>query len=232
MVHSPYEVSSSYDDIESCEFHFGADFDVLINPEVIHTDKDLRRYSPERRDCYFKDEKTLEFFSVYTRKNCEFECLANAYLDRELMNCTPFYMVRDDFASVCDHRSEGYVQFYRFFFDQEFEGEPSSLKECKCLDQCDSIKYNIEVFEKKRSDYNKTLDLKQVGSDVTINFKFNGAEVIPMRRHQPVTIIEVLAQSGGMMGLFAGVSALSIIEVFYFFSLRIFSNFLRFIIRN
>src|SRR4051812_47899320 len=51
-VHPPNELASSYDEIENCQFYFGYDLDVLITPEVIYTDPDLRSYDPKERNCY------------------------------------------------------------------------------------------------------------------------------------------------------------------------------------
>lgn len=50
---------------------------------------------------------------------------------------------------------------------------------------------------------------------------------MPMFRHQPFTFIDFLAQAGGLLGLFVGASFLSVVEVFYFFTLRLFVNVCR-----
>jgi Amiloride-sensitive sodium channel len=69
--------------------------------------------------------------------------------------------------------------------------------------------------------------------DNKLTFKFKDEEVRATRRYQPFMFSEFLGQSGGVMGLFAGISMLSIIEIFYFFPFRLVSDFLiRFIARN
>lgn len=157
IVHSPYELPNAANDVDICEFHYGVDLDVLITPEIIYTDKDLRSYEPKKRGCYFKDEKKLKYFKVYTRKNCEFECLSSSLYEK--LNCTPFYYVRDDSDPLCDHRQEVYVQYYK---QTVLQGLNDRLSSCECLEECDSVKYNIEIFERRRSDYNQTLDLDEV----------------------------------------------------------------------
>jgi acid-sensing ion channel, other len=234
-VHSPFELPGSYeDDTETCELHFGVDVDVLITPEIIYTDKALRSYEPEKRGCYFEGEKKLKFFKVYTRRNCEVECFAQYNYtdgrDNEI-DCVPYYMPRNNESQICDHRFEFFVQFTNFFFQSDLYGD---LSDCKCLEACDSINYKIEVFDKKRADFDNSFDIHNFGNDfaketnVTINFKLKDDDVIPMFRYQPLTFVEFLAQSGGLMGLFAGISALSVIETFYFFTLRLICNFVRF----
>jgi acid-sensing ion channel, other len=225
IVHSPFELASSYDvDTEIIDTHFGTDVDVLITPEIIRTDEALRSYEPKKRDCYFEDERKLKFFKDYTKRNCEFECFAGANFRSE---CKPFFVPRDNDSIVCDYRREYYVQFKKFFFDHDQFDE---LSKCNCLDACNSVKYKVQVLERKRSGFLKRnwfLTIKLKNTDSTINFKMKDTDVIPMIRYQPSTFIEFLAQSGGLMGLFAGLSILSVIETFYFFSFRIICNVMK-----
>jgi acid-sensing ion channel, other len=224
-VHSPFELASSYDvDTEIIDTHFGTDVDVLITPEFIRTDEALRSYEPKKRDCYFEDERKLKFFKVYTKQNCEFECFAGANFET---NCKPFHVPRDNESTVCDYRHEYDIQFEKFYFDHD---KYNQLSKCNCLAACNSVKYKVQVFEKKRSGFAKKqrfMSIKLKNTDSTINFKMKDTDVIPMIRHQPLTFVEFLAQSGGMMGLFAGLSILSVIETFYFFSFRIICNILK-----
>lgn len=50
---------------------------VSVKPNMITTSEGLIGYAPDRRQCYFNDERQLKFFKVYTQSNCELECLAN-----------------------------------------------------------------------------------------------------------------------------------------------------------
>ena len=50
---------------------------VSVKPNMITTSEGLIGYAPNRRQCYFNDERQLKFFKVYTQSNCELECLAN-----------------------------------------------------------------------------------------------------------------------------------------------------------
>ena len=226
IVHSPYELASSYDSTETCEFHFGFDFDVLITPEIIKTDKDLKHIDPEKRGCYFEGEKKLKFFKVYTKRNCEFECIGDYLFQKADVNCSQFFMVRNESTVVCDYRQETHAQYYSLFALESMNDKSTG---CGCLDACDSIKYNVEIVSHTLAEYNVTLDKRQVKVEVSLNFKFKDVDVVPLRRYQQITFTDFLAQSGGMMGLFAGISALSIIELFYFLTLRWMVNFCRWI---
>jgi acid-sensing ion channel, other len=203
MVHSPYELPGSYDLIDIFMFDFGFELDILITPEIIRTDEDLRSYEPKKRGCYFEDERRLKYFQVYTRRNCEFECVKDNLNRNPLLNCTPYYMVRDESEVVCDYRHEISVRQQSHFAQRD-------IAKCGCLDECNSIKYKVEISEHILSNY----------TNMNLVFKFKEVDIVPLRRYQPFTFSEFLAQSGGMMGLFAGISVLSIFEVLYFWSLR------------
>jgi acid-sensing ion channel, other len=217
IVHSPYELPGSYDSTEMCEFRYGFDFDVLITPEIIRTDKSLGSVAPEKRGCYFEGEKKLRFFKVYTRRNCEFECLADLLLNHPRVNCTQFYMVRNESTEVCDHRQESFAQFYSYF---ALHNISMTRTNCKCLDACDSIKYDVEIISQTVKEYTAFQDIIQVDIDVRLNFKFKDVDIVPLRRYLPFTFTDFLAQSGGMLGLFAGISVLSLVELMYFMTIR------------
>lgn len=41
------------------------------------TTQSLKSYPPARRQCYFPSERYLQYFKVYTQRNCELECVTN-----------------------------------------------------------------------------------------------------------------------------------------------------------
>ena len=220
VVHSPFELAASYNTLDMIEFGYNYDIDILITPEIIRTDEDLKSIDPKQRGCYFKDERQLKFFKVYTRRNCEFECLAGILSANSRLNCTPFYMVRNNDMEMCDYRHQMDVQY------ASEKANSLSKSSCDCFDECDSIKYNIEVIAHELIvDENLTVNrYMRLSTEHTfeteLSFKFKDVDIVPLRRYRQITLTDFLAQSGGMMGLFAGISALSIIELFYFLTLR------------
>jgi acid-sensing ion channel, other len=222
LVHSPFELPGSYDLNDMIRYYYGYNIVVLITPEIIKTDPDMKSYDPIERGCYFQGEKELKFFKVYTRRNCEMECYASILIYQ--INCVSYFTVRNESTEICDHRMEMDVEFEDFYIRRE-------LDECNCLDECDSIKYKIQVNVESLDETSEVAHIEYqqflVKTFVSIEFKFNDVLIAPLRRYQPFTFTEFLAQSGGMMGLFAGISALSVIELFYFFTLRWMVNFCR-----
>lgn len=49
----------------------------VITPNVNRPMANIKPYSPDIRECFFKSERSLRFFKHYTERNCESECLAN-----------------------------------------------------------------------------------------------------------------------------------------------------------
>lgn len=73
-------------------FFLGADQTLLVPIEasVTATSERVKNYDPHKRDCYFGSERTLKYFTYYTQRNCDLECLTNATLNK--CDCVSFYM--------------------------------------------------------------------------------------------------------------------------------------------
>jgi acid-sensing ion channel, other len=225
LVHSPYEYPGNFDETGMIEFDYAFDFEVLISPEIIKTDADLKSVDPMKRGCYFQGEKQLKYFNYYTRRNCESECLVDALHKNVKINCTPYYMVRSDSMDFCDYRYEYDMKVQIFLITQK---RRSFYDDCGCLDACDSINYSFEIIAHNRAKMNKSIEDVHAFTETSLEFRLKDADP-PLRRYLSFTFSEFLAQSGGMMGLFAGISVLSIIELIYFLSMRWVMNIWRWI---
>lgn len=89
IVHSPDEyplnVGSQYNEIKAVS---GS---VSIDPEMFLLDDDLKALPIEKRSCYLPGERNLTFFRIYTKGNCEHECMSLAI--EEQCGCLPFYII-------------------------------------------------------------------------------------------------------------------------------------------
>lgn len=94
--------------------------------------------------------------------------------------------------------------------------ESFSFKSCDCLPSCNHIEYDYEVIEKKVRDDESGLN---VSSSVWIGF--GDDEYMAFKRHESYGAVTLLSNIGGLLGLFLGISVLSIIETLYFFTLRL-----------
>ncbi|CAO1411521.1 unnamed protein product [Diamesa tonsa] len=153
IVHNTDEILFNIKDEDLCQHSFSISIDVIITAEVFITDADLIKFSPEKRHCLFQGEKILRFYKIYSKKNCEMECLSN--YTKKKCDCVPFYSIRDKSTRVCWSRSE-----YDCWTDIEFSYYSSQLNlidDCNCLSACNSIKYNVEYI---RNDLNANYDEK------------------------------------------------------------------------
>ncbi|KAG5667493.1 hypothetical protein PVAND_015473 [Polypedilum vanderplanki] len=236
IIHSPYEIPNDQTTSENAiaKFDYAQDLEIVITPEVIKTDSDLKSFDYKRRNCYFDGEKQLKMFKIYTRQNCIQECYSNFLINYGEVKCITFHQIRNETNPVCSYqriKDEAYM--YRFFilpsklfdFDDEIILKVSNfLDSCECLDRCDEVKYNFEMFQvrlKNKSDIDT----------IKLTFQFKYETFLPLIRHHSFTFDEFLGQAGGLLGLFAGISFLSIFELFYFVILRQITNFVRFLAR-
>jgi amiloride-sensitive sodium channel len=108
------------------------------------TSKDLRKFDPDKRGCYFEGERKLKFFKSYTKKQCEFECLANATL--KACGCVKFSMPRNKITPICDLDK---VPCYLRVINK-------SHKSCNCLQSCTYMEYDIGYRITRRPDFLST----------------------------------------------------------------------------
>lgn len=203
----------SYDDFIEIQPGVTIDIEVEVTPEIIKTDPNLKSVNPEDRECYFENEKFLKYFKIYTDKNCELECLANFTLAQ--CDCIPYNLPRDQTIKVCT--SEDAWHSCEDNAIKEARNSKYFTKNCGCMPSCDSILYRVKYFSLFNLDE----------SESEINIRVNSDGMILMRRHQQFTISDAISYMGGIMGLLAGISMLTIVEYFYFLIVKILKFFVR-----
>lgn len=213
IVHPNSVLTSFFDTNVFKKFQYGMDLDVVITPEVIETEETLRKLPPLERECYFENEKTLRFFKIYSVESCEEECFTN-YTFAEY-DCVIYNKPRSSEIPICKGKSEIFVTEFKtaLLSNQTF----STRVNCSCLPLCNTINYKIQYFPMKHRENNET----------SLRFKFNTEDLVVYRRYQQFTTSDVISYVGGLLGLFAGISFLSIFELFYFMSLRLLVNLWR-----
>lgn len=89
-LHRPDEIRKAFN--RPIEIEVGRKVIIYVKPSVIVSAKPLRKYDPKYRQCFFDSERQLKYFKVYTKSNCEHECLAEAI--KEKCGCVKFSMPR------------------------------------------------------------------------------------------------------------------------------------------
>ncbi|KAG5679610.1 hypothetical protein PVAND_009170 [Polypedilum vanderplanki] len=222
-IHSPYEFPNSHDFLGVEDKH---EYEIKIVPIITKTDESLRQMSFETRKCYFNDEKELKFFKIYTKNNCEFECLSHALY--QICKCVPFYYIRNSTWDICN--------FYKMknCIDNLLHMQSTEGNNCNCLPACNSVSYMYEIIQNKfTDDFRKNFtnvwgkrSLRQV-KNLTLRSYYKDTEYYALLRHQEFKLVDFLSYVGGILGLFAGISSLSIFEVIYFITLRLFTDLWR-----
>ncbi|XP_039443656.1 pickpocket protein 28-like [Culex pipiens pallens] len=223
--------SSEYPQVSKQYFRVPLQQEVIISvkPQMITTSDGLRDYAPHRRQCYFNHERRLKYFQVYTQQNCELECITNYTL--RSCGCVKFSMPRDDRTEVCgaskiecynEAEDELLSQEVKYSVDKSYDFRAK----CDCLPACTSVQYDAEISQ---ADFNwKNLFMAYKSpldefpgvqlSRLTIYFK--EAQFITSKRSELYGVTDFLANCGGLLGLFMGVSLLSLVEILYFCLIR------------
>lgn len=191
------------------------------------TSEQLVGYSPEVRQCYFLNDRYLRYFQNYTTKNCEAECLSN--YTYEHCNCVGFYMPHNDSSELC---AENKLKCMREAYDKMARRELVLEKEsdgCSCRPACHSVEYDAEVLKtnfetenfKQRfayfgwENYDKSYNISK------IEIYFKKPLFMSTSRSELFGTTDFLANIGGLLGVFLGFSFLSLVEIFYFLTLRL-----------
>jgi hypothetical protein len=132
LIHDPYEYPSKHS--SQMILNDGIRKKVFIDPKIYDIDDSLLEMSPKERNCYVKDEKHLKFFNVYTKNNCEMECLTDFMINR--CNCVEFFMIRNLTTKICRANEKNCYDKAKVQFNNQKEG-------CNCLAPCSYVKYEF-----------------------------------------------------------------------------------------
>ena len=135
---------------QPAEFPFVREFGQLLEPgheyflalstQVINA-SGIEILSPKTRNCYFADEKNLEFYKTYSFRNCHFECSINQV--KSELGCIPWYLPSTDHSRVCDPW-EGIEFMHRLRTNSKQKGG------CKdCLPDCKEVKTSVTTTAAK-----------------------------------------------------------------------------------
>ncbi|XP_059608072.1 pickpocket protein 28-like [Phlebotomus argentipes] len=205
---------------------------IMLKPHLIHTSNTLRSYEPSGRQCYYESERYLRFFRVYTQLNCEMECVTNYTLTK--CGCAAFYLPRLAGTEICGPAK---IKCYREAVEDLNNVAVDGVKDleadektpiCNCLPSCTYLTYDSEIsygdvsFKGHyRSNTYFASGTKENVSYAYIMLFFKEDQFISLRRGELFGKTDFVANCGGLLGLFMGVSLLSIVEIFYFCTIRL-----------
>ncbi|XP_073943324.1 pickpocket protein 28-like [Choristoneura fumiferana] len=113
------------------------------------------------------------------------------------------------------------------------EGHPGTeVEKCQCYPLCNEVQYGAETL-KTKFDFDRYLQAAsptQLAGRIKythLEFYHKEPRFVSMRRSELFGLTDFLANCGGLLGLFLGFSFLSLVEIFYFCTLRLGCTFRR-----
>uniref|UniRef100_A0A1S4HE31 Amiloride-sensitive sodium channel, other n=2 Tax=Anopheles gambiae TaxID=7165 RepID=A0A1S4HE31_ANOGA len=216
---------------------FSHEISIALKPQMMVTSQSAADFSWEKRQCFFNHERYLRFFELYNQDNCELECLSN--VTKALCGCVRFSMPRSNDTTVCPlsmwqcmYRAKWFLRpsnNSRLPPNEEFE-ITKIVNSCNCLPACSSVYYDVETTQTSLDMEKFLLATNELMGDdsdkffiTTIAIYFKESYFITSKRSELYGWVDFLANCGGLLGLFMGVSILSLLEICYFITIRPFS---------
>nr|XP_036231447.1 pickpocket protein 28 [Bactrocera oleae] len=194
----------------------------VTSTEATATVRHLRR---NERQCLFNGEENLLYFTHYSRRNCESECLVK-YL-YEQCKCVPYNLpLIFENATVCSAQQTYCISLAE---NNWLKGDGGSSCRKLCLPACFDLSYKAEATSTPLRAYNyltppsilKNMSMEYINKNVAVVHLFYRESVFHgVLKNVYVGFTEFLSNTGGIMGLFMGFSFISVAEVIYFAFMR------------
>jgi hypothetical protein len=136
---------------------------------------------------------------VYRQINCIEICMNKEIKNKYNCSFPSYYTIED--LKPCGNRSNGYK--YEVYLTQ-LKTEFYKVCENKCPKECDSIKLKIKSEESKY--YNER-------NSIRIEFSFSDLSSLEIIQIPKMNLFDIVSSVGGTLGLFIGVTFLSIVEL-------------------
>lgn len=193
---------------------------IAIDPLVREATESLRSIPVKKRQCYFTNERQLQYYRTYTQGNCLLECQSKYTLKN--CNCVPYYLPKNKTIRYCGKADKECVGQAKLDMEQ-VDGNSSS---CHCLAGCIYVKYtNAKSFSllapKVNYDFPNITPDYFVRNIAAVHYYFSNTKFLKELKSELYSFTEILSNTGGLLSLCLGFSFLSLVEVLYFISFRV-----------
>ncbi|XP_044253187.1 pickpocket protein 28-like [Tribolium madens] len=200
-----------------------------IEPEIVKTSIEVRKFPPEKRKCYMNNERPLKHFKNYTQPNCYLECLTNYTLKQ--CGCVQFFMPRDNRTAICGSGSGNcLIRAEENLKLKDLEFKILGQTFCDCKPSCTNLRFNMETshsdfYYKEYFEAHLNMKIDDDGTHWSVlQIYFKDEQFITLERNELYGITDLIASFGGLLGLFTGFSLVSLAEIIYFCTVRIICN--------
>ncbi|KAH1009342.1 sodium channel protein Nach [Dendroctonus ponderosae] len=171
----------------------------------IISSEDTKTLRIRQRKCRFYHESNLTHFPVYSYLICRMECRIRLALN--LCGCVPHFYRKLPHERTCDVKGLKCLAQYK---EQLISLEHINAS-CFCLANCEQVSYVVEE-----------MDSRQWFLKSNIQYGIKNFPEMRFKRDIIFRFSDLLVYFGGVMGLFFGCSALSVMELIYYFTLRLY----------
>ncbi|XP_055633056.1 sodium channel protein Nach [Toxorhynchites rutilus septentrionalis] len=189
---------------------------IFFTVKNIVNDPLVRTVDTEIRRCVFPDEENDSGYPKYSYSVCVTECLKQAQI--KLCNCCHHNVITNDNdkSLICGYDGLFCLDQKDLMFPQTTIMQPwrTNGLVCKCLPSCSE--HEIRVIGKQSVIENR--------NDRSVSFKLLALPTQRYRRQIVRENLDVVVSVGGILGLFMGASILSLVELVYFFTVRLVST--------
>ncbi|XP_050440596.1 sodium channel protein Nach-like isoform X2 [Adelges cooleyi] len=199
---------------------------ITINPYYVKSEDNVRKLKLSQRLCLFPDESRLLTLNEYDYQQCITECRIN--IIRQFCNCIPFIYPIDLNSSImcnlthakCLHQNS--IVFSNLLPDNANENSESICS--RCLPECSEVIYTMTSSIARQPTHNYTISPEIPNNYSVLRIVFQDISCIKYRREAMVTWDTLVASIGGIFGLCLGGSVLSIVELIYYFTIRLYKK--------
>ncbi|XP_049548324.1 sodium channel protein Nach [Anopheles darlingi] len=214
FYHSPYETLNI------------ANFQPLTNEaqefetfsfELVSNNEFREHTTISQRGCRFIDESNLTHYSIYTKGLCQQECRIN--LAFKLCGCIPHFYPNPPGSyekTVCHYKQlmKCLPRYQKLLLEFKQDSNDQKGTACYCEPSCISSKVIIE----NRQVLKQTQKLIGSIGGLVVMKRY---PLVRFSRQLLFTFTDLLVSIGGTAGFFLGFSVLGMVEIIYFFTLRL-----------
>uniref|UniRef100_A0A182FQ30 Pickpocket n=1 Tax=Anopheles albimanus TaxID=7167 RepID=A0A182FQ30_ANOAL len=213
--------------------HLGTETFIRVDAITINSEPDVLGYSREKRQCVFRNE-LLKYGSVYGRSNCVAACRIRSVL--ALCECVPFFMptatnVGSKSVTICNLQHIACLNKYKIKWSTvitdivQIPGLEKEMEESllcpDCLPSCSDSKYQITasalpLIPSNRDGFSITAGIRDVRDVSVVRIFFGQPETWMYKQNVAYYWFEIFSNFGGMFGIMAGMSLITLMECVYF----------------
>ncbi|CAK9808428.1 Pickpocket protein 28 [Anthophora quadrimaculata] len=232
LLHNPVETP------KIAEFAFtvtpGEETRVIVTPRISTASKTIISVPQRKRKCFFTSERKLRYYRTYTQRNCILECEAN--FTQKICKCVQYYMPKSSNTPICEKKDDNCATDARRAMEVKLYDDDSGITSfnvsetpsCNCYPGCYEINYNVEISQSKlvptftiAESYVKKNKQYFTRNMAVVHLFFVDSQFTKYVKNELFGFTEFLSSTGGLLGLFMGFSFLSLVEIVYFATLRL-----------